>query len=413
MTKFEWILKQITQKLWVRTSIFAVLSVITALVALLLKDYIPEDTSRKIGAESVDSLLHIIASSMLAVTTFSLSIMVAAYSAATTNVTPRATQLLLADNTSQNAISVFIGSFIFSIVGIVALTMGVYGSGGRLVLFGVTVVVIMIIIIVMIQWINYLSKLGRVHETISRVEQETAHAVENHLKNPYLEGAPLIDFMPGDSHHPLYLPKKMGYIQHIDIEALNKQAKEFECKIFVKCLPGDFCDGVVPLLYTSHQLTDKAAQKLRDAFTIDSTRSFSQDPRFGLIVLSEIASRALSPALNDPGTAINVIGAGLRILTIWVRPEQTTAEVKYINVFVPPVATASLLNGFFTPIARDGAGIVEIGIHLQKALATLAAVGGSLTVELAKRHSMTAFKRAEKSLLIEDDIERLSSLVMR
>src|SRR5690606_34170440 len=107
MTKFQWLLKQLSGKLWVRTSAFGLLAVLTALAAIFLKGFIPEDVSRKIGADSVDNLLHIIANSMLAVTTFSLSIMVAAYAAATTNVTPRSTQLLLSDKTSQNALSVF------------------------------------------------------------------------------------------------------------------------------------------------------------------------------------------------------------------------------------------------------------------------------------------------------------------
>ena len=84
MTKFEWLLKQLSGKLWVRTSSYGLLAVITAFAALVLKGFIPEDIPRQIGADSVDSLLHIIANSMLAVTTFSLSIMVAAYTAATT-----------------------------------------------------------------------------------------------------------------------------------------------------------------------------------------------------------------------------------------------------------------------------------------------------------------------------------------
>ena len=51
-----------------------------------------------------------------------------------------------------------------------------------------------------------------------------------------------------------------------------------------------------------------------EAFTIGAERTFDQDPRFGLCVLAEIASRALSPAVNDPGTAIDVIGRAVRLL---------------------------------------------------------------------------------------------------
>lgn len=114
------------------------------------------------GAEAVDNILNILASSMLAVTTFSLSIMVAAYGSATTNVTPRATRLVVEDVTTQNVLATFIGSFLFSLVGIVALNMGAYGERGRVILFIVTLVVIALIIFTLLRWIQHLTSLGRV-----------------------------------------------------------------------------------------------------------------------------------------------------------------------------------------------------------------------------------------------------------
>jgi hypothetical protein len=63
--------------------------------------YIPARLPTRIGADAVDNILGIIASRMLAVTTFSLDIMVSAYSAATSSVTPRATKLVMEDSTTR------------------------------------------------------------------------------------------------------------------------------------------------------------------------------------------------------------------------------------------------------------------------------------------------------------------------
>jgi uncharacterized membrane protein len=115
----------------------------------------PGDLSTKIGADSVDNILGIIASSMLTVATFSLSTMVSAYSAATSNVTPRATRLVMEDSTSQNVPATFVGSFLFSLVGIVALTTGAYGEQGRLVLFVVTIGVIALIVVTLLRSISF------------------------------------------------------------------------------------------------------------------------------------------------------------------------------------------------------------------------------------------------------------------
>ena len=110
--RWQWILRQTLKKLWFRATLFAMVAIITALLSILFRSMIPESVSVKVGAEAVDNILNILASSMLAVTTFSLSIMVTAYGSATTNVTPRATRLVVEDVTTQNVLATFIGSFL-------------------------------------------------------------------------------------------------------------------------------------------------------------------------------------------------------------------------------------------------------------------------------------------------------------
>ena len=76
--RWQWILRQTLKKLWFRATLFAMVAIITALLSILFRSMIPESVSVKVGAEAVDNILNILASSMLAVTTFSLSIMVTA-----------------------------------------------------------------------------------------------------------------------------------------------------------------------------------------------------------------------------------------------------------------------------------------------------------------------------------------------
>ncbi|HBT33923.1 MAG TPA: DUF2254 domain-containing protein, partial [Pusillimonas sp.] len=129
ISKWEWLLTQFSRTLWVRALLYSLLAIVTALVSIWVDPYIPADFGGRIGADAVDQILDIMASSMLAVTTFSLTVMVSAYSAATSSVTPRATRLLMQDTTTQNVLSTFLGAFLFSLVGIIALSAGAYGDG--------------------------------------------------------------------------------------------------------------------------------------------------------------------------------------------------------------------------------------------------------------------------------------------
>jgi uncharacterized membrane protein len=67
---------QLTRRLWVRAALIGALGVLAAILSAVVERYIPWNMPGSIGVDAVDSLLTIIASSMLAVTTFSLSIMV-------------------------------------------------------------------------------------------------------------------------------------------------------------------------------------------------------------------------------------------------------------------------------------------------------------------------------------------------
>ncbi len=72
ISHWQWVLLQISRKLWFRATLFAIAAVVTALVSILFKSFIPSSFSIKVGAEAVDNILNILASSMLTVTTFYL-----------------------------------------------------------------------------------------------------------------------------------------------------------------------------------------------------------------------------------------------------------------------------------------------------------------------------------------------------
>jgi uncharacterized membrane protein len=324
MPRWRWILTHVTRRLWFRATLIGMLGVAAAMLAAVAENYIPWKLPWDIGADAVDSILAIIASSMLAVTTFSLNVMTSAYGSAANNVTPRATRLLREDPVTQNVLSTFLGSFLFGIVGIVVLKTGAYGARGRVVLFVVTIGVIALIVISLLRWIDYLTHFGQVGETTKRVEEATREAIEARLKDPSLGGAPLLD--PANE-----IPKPavaiasqaIGYVEHIDISALSRWCDAADAELYLAINPGAFVYADTTLAWFRAKADggkdEEMAAAVRESFSIGETRSFDQDPRFGLAVMSEIASRALSPAMNDPGTAIDVIGRTTRLMGLWAK----------------------------------------------------------------------------------------------
>jgi uncharacterized membrane protein len=391
---WRWAVRLLLRRIWFRAALFSLFAVALALLAAFVAPYVPYDISTKIGSDAVDNILTILASSMLAVTTFSLTAMVSAFSAASSTITPRAAQLLVEDATAQNALSTFIGAFLFSIVGICALSTGIYGQSGRAILFAGTILVIAVIVLTLLRWIAHLSDFGRVGNTIDRVEKVAKAAIE---RSGYaIAIAPVAPVARGHD----VLAGRIGYVTHIDVRALDALASRNDCSIDVRVMPGTFVTAMRTI--ASLDLDDEETDaQIREAFTLEHHRQFDHDPRLGLIVLSEIASRALSPAVNDPGTAIAVLGAGVRVMAALLNCE---SEAKPGRARLPDLHFDDLLDDLIRPIARDGAAIVEVAIKLQRSLGEIAALAPQAHAPLALR-AADALARCDAAMSSRSDLE--------
>lgn len=182
------LLKTIKERLWVKPLIYAVIAITAIFLArfsdsLELNDLVPQ-----IAPETNEKLLTVISASMLGVATFAVASMVSAYASASSSATPRAFALVITDTVSQTALSSFIGAFIFSIVGIVAIKTGYYGQNGRFAIFILTLTTFAWVIVTFVRWVDNIARLGRLGNTIEKVEQATNGAFSNYTPMQSLGG---------------------------------------------------------------------------------------------------------------------------------------------------------------------------------------------------------------------------------
>ncbi len=309
--RLRFLISRIKKRLWVKPLALCLLSIGGAFIASLadamgLSSVLPE-----ISIDSVESLLSIMASSMLVIATFAVGSMVAAYASASTGATPRSFSLVIADDVTQNALSAFVGAFIFSLVSLIAVKNDLFGPAGLFAMFVLTVLVFAIVIGTFVRWVDRIARLGRVVNTIEKVEKATSDAMDHRRRFPTLGALPAPFDRAGDKGFAVY-PSTVGYVQHIDMESLQSRAESYDCRVTVTAPPGTFVSKSDPLLRVEGNVSIKP-DEFSNTFEIGRNRAFEDDPRFGLLALSEIADRALSPGVNDPGTAIDVIGTMVRL----------------------------------------------------------------------------------------------------
>jgi uncharacterized membrane protein len=410
--RLRFLSSRIRERLWIRPLVMGVLS--TAIV-FLVGTVDTKEIGRLVPAisqASIETLLTIISASMLVIATFAVASMVAAYASASNTATPRSFSLVIADDVSQNALSTFIGAFIYSVVALIALENGYYDKAGRFALFVLTLMTLAMVIVTFVGWVDRIARLGRLKGTIDKVEATTAAAFQRRRRAPTLRGAPA---GRRQNEGQIICGGAIGYVQHVDVTALQACAEKSRARITLAALPGTFSAPGRALAYVTADSGDSSGidtSRIAQAFLIGDDRQFEEDPRFGLIVLSEIASRALSKAVNDPGTAIYIIGVFVRLLSLWSAPveEGDVRTSECDRVEVPEISLRDMFDDAFTAIARDGAGAIEVAGRLQKALASLASIGDAAMQDAAIHHSRMALARAEHALELPEDLEIVRKL---
>jgi uncharacterized membrane protein len=112
-------------------------------------------------------------------------------------------------------------------------------------------------------------------------------------------GAPALGVTSGES----------GAIQAVDDRGLVSWASAHDCVLVLRYAAGDFVLRGAGLVSVHGDVADlaPAERELRGLIALGNERTIEQDPAFALRILVDIAIRALSPAVNDPTTAVQVI----------------------------------------------------------------------------------------------------------
>lgn len=400
------------ERLWVKPFVACILSVAALLAAKASDRAGLSQVTSLISAESVEILLSVMASSMLVIAVFAVTSMLSAYASASSVASPRSFPLVIADDMSQNALSVFIGSFIFSIVSLTAVKSDYLGTAGRFALFVLTAVVFAFVVLTFVRWVDRIARLGLLGTVIDKVEKAASDAIKERRASPLLNACPMTSSQSGGE---AVYASEIGYVQRVDVDVLQSFAEDVDGRVLVMALPGTFAAPGRAIAYVigeSGGLAETDVGRVAKAFRIGSVRQFDHDPRFGLVVLSEIAGRALSPAVNDPGTAIDIIGRLVRLFVLWCEPSDADEpeECKYDRVEVPELSVRDMFDDGFAAIARDGAGAVEVMVRLQKAFKSLSSVGDAAMRTAALHHARLALTRAEKALDLPEEVELIREL---
>jgi len=280
---------------------------LAAMVALPAVRWLDIETGWRLfnySEEGARQILNGLSSSMLTFMVFAVSALLLALQLASSALSPRIIAGAFANRIPQFSIGVFVFSYVFALGAVARVESG---QVPQLVVF-VAIVSNLFAILVFFWFVYRVGSSLRpvaILLALSRSGRKVVDSVYPHAWNPgAAESAPQAREELSGSSRVIEYAGASGTFLAFGAAELVEAARRAECVIELIPQVGDFVPMGDPLfrIYPAERNVDAAALSQTVAFGAE--RTLEQDPAFAFRVMVDIASRALSPAINDPTTAV-------------------------------------------------------------------------------------------------------------
>jgi len=334
-------------------------------------------------ADDARALLTMISGTVVTVTALVLGLTVVALQLASTQFSPRLLRNFLRDRSTQLVLSVFLATFVYSTAGLFTVGLEEGGrteefprlavSGGMLLLFASIAMVV--------YFADHLAHSIQIDSVTTRAERGALRIARGQLGTAE-------EPRPEPPRWAVPLPAlRSGYIQTAHPEALLPLASRHGVSVALRHRVGEHVvAGTTMASMWAPSATDPVPDAGMFARALDRTlrigfeRTLQQDVTFGMRQLVDVSCKALSPAINDPYTAVQAID---RLTVIFcamaVRPlgDDVARDPTGVSmVLVPGRRFGEHLAVLCGMIRRYGAGEPIVCLALLRLLSSCAALIG-------------------------------------
>jgi len=317
-------------------------------------------------------ILSVIATSIMTVVSIVFAILLMTLTLASTQFSPRILISFVRDRNTQWTLGVFLGTFCYCMAAMPAAR-----ALPTPFVPVVTVTGAMLLALVAVGWlvffIHHISQSISVNNIVDRIARETEVVIDELMPEPRRFES-MAQPMPMNEMATPIPSVRSGYIRFIDLGRLLDLAKAWRIRIRVERGVGQFIPAGVPLMLVSREdrLDPLRIAELLGAFDIGPTRTLQQDVEFGVIQIVDIALRAISPAVNDPSTAISCIDQLGRVLIRWLGrapPEPVLYDPPHVaRVVVPWIGIEGMFDTAFEQIRHYASSDLAVSLRLLRAI---------------------------------------------
>ena len=423
MKGLRYIWEELNASFWFIPVLMLLLAVVSAVGFIYLDsivEYSPKGIWVYLLAESVESarsILTIIAGAMIGVAGTVFSITLVVLTLASSQLGSRIVRKFMYDRLNQIVLGSYVSSFVYCLIVLSSLTID--ESQYFVPSFSVFAALLAAVagIILLIVFIHHVSMSIQSDKVISDISDSMSKSIRilfpDEIGHEDKKPAPDVDALKKEYELIDKVKcRKSGYLESVDGDGLVQIAEENDCIIILKHRPGDYLvkEMVLCEILCKEQCDDDVHKKFHNYFIIGKVRTPLQDAEFSIHQLVEVASKALSPGVNDPYTAIACVD-NLNSVMCYLTGVQFPSSYRYdsegkLRIIADHHTFAGMLNTAFNQIRQYAEGSPSVMIRLMEAMVNLNSF--ARTTHQKKQifeHAEMIMKAAERTFHESRDLE--------
>ncbi|MGH3316130.1 MAG: DUF2254 domain-containing protein [Nocardioidaceae bacterium] len=360
------------QSLWIVPLLGGVAGAVIAQAAVMVEDDLLLPESWSYSQATASTILSAVSGAMVALLGFVVTIGVLVVQMATGSLSPRFMRIWYRDRLQKVVLAGFVATFTFSFTLLGSVEPNSLPHLG-VTLAGTAVAVDLVLLLVYLDRFVHTLRPVSVAAIMARAGVEVVLRAQHHAHAQ----VPPVDAPPvGTEPAARVLARRSGSLQAVKVAGILRIAAARDLVCVTPCAIGDFVTNgsVLVEVYGSPAGADE--RHLRGMFALGRERTLDQDPAFALRVMVDVAIRALSPAVNDPTSATQVIDHIGGLLLALGRAQQyggpgghvlTDAQGR-VRLAFPRRSWCDYLDLAVTEIRRYGSTSVQITRRLRAML---------------------------------------------
>lgn len=326
-----------------------------------------------VDAESARGLLSMISNWMMTFIGLVFTMTMVILQLASSQFSPRVISTLLRDRFSQVSLGTFIGTFAYAFIVLREVRTEGAAEFVPTVSLAVAFALVLVSLGVFIRYVNHVAQSIRAGSVITTVAEATRHQIEDLFPR---SRAPT----GGNGWEPYrtVAAPRAGLLSSFDEEGLVALAEKFNIVLEIVPRVGEFIPTGAPLVRLVGDTAGLSEADVLSQLSVERERTMQQDPAFGFRQLVDIATRALSPGVNDPTTAVQVIDQLhdiLRDLLFRTFPTGVYRDSRsVVRLVVPSASWDDYLRLGVEEISHYGAEALQVRRRLRRMLEDLQSV---------------------------------------